>query len=894
MTTKPSEKLTLRDRLSRLNYAQTCKLLGENGKELLRLGSKYDIDVSEQVFLQGDLFQLKLPVDSSGKTANVSITLMAAARDRLYLNCTQCEVTCEHMGAALSLILEEKMLLGLAAAPPERTPIESLSEQELVRQAIADRTERAREEKFKLVSAEADKAWTDYQLTSLASGKTYLLTVRGEEPGDSSCTCPDFRANTLGTCKHLIYALSRITRKFPPAKRRKFKRKQFSIQLDYRDELSLHLHPPHDLSDDAEKIAGKFLKREVGDLKGLLNAVARLERAGYPVDVSPDAGQWIDRRLFQERMGELVATIRRAPKSHPLRKDLLKTELLPFQLDGIAFASGAGRAVLADDMGLGKTIQGIGVAELLAREADIKRVLVICPTSLKSQWRNEIGRFCDRDCQLVIGSAEQRASQYFNDCFFTVCNYELVLRDFESIERAAWDLIILDEGQRIKNWEAKTTRVVKSLKSPYALVLSGTPLENRLDDLFSVVQFVDDRRLGPGFRFFNRHRMVDEKGKVLGYRNLAELRKTLAPILLRRTRAQVLDELPSRTTEIVRIAPTEEQLSLHNAHMQIVAQVVRKPFISEMDLLRLQKALLMCRMSADGTYLVNKQEPSFSSKLERLEELLTQLFEEGNRKIILFSEWTTMLAQIEKILRKLKLRYVRLDGQVPQKKRQAIVNEFQNDPKCQLFLTTNAGSTGLNLQAANTVINVDLPWNPAVLEQRVARAHRMGQKNPVQVYLLVTEKTLEENLLVVLDDKQNLALAVLDADSDVDVLEMVSGMEEMRQRLEILLGAKPEAPLDVSQKMETAATIDARRDRVAVAGGEMLGAVFHFLGELVAQSGATSNAPPDDVVNRLRDNLLQCATPDDQGRQKLTVTLPNHAALDNMAKTLARLLVNNG
>ena len=249
--------------------------------------------------------------------------------------------------------------------------------------------------------------------------------------------------------------------------------------------------------------------------------------------------------------------------------------MLPYQLDGIAFVLGAGRAILADDMGLGKTIQGIGVAELLAREASIKRVLIVCPASVKSQWRSEMGRFSSRDCQLVLGSAAERAAQYDNECFFTICNYEQVLRDIISIEKVTWDLIILDEGQRIKNWEAKTSRVIKGLKSPYALVLSGTPLENRLDDLFSVTEFIDDRRLGPSFRFFNRHRIVDEKGKVLGYKNLGDLRKRLQPILLRRTRAEVMQDLPPRTTEVMRIAPTEEQVDLHgvkSAHRKFYRQ----------------------------------------------------------------------------------------------------------------------------------------------------------------------------------------------------------------------------------------------------------------------------------------------------------------------------------
>ena len=198
-----------------------------------------------------------------------------------------------------------------------------------------------------------------------------------------------------------------------------------------------------------------------------------------------------------------------------------------------------------------------------------------------------------------------------------------MLRDILAIERVKWDLIILDEGQRIKNWEAKTTHVIKGLKSPFALVLSGTPLENRLDELYCVVQFVDDRRLGPAFRFFNRHRVVDEKGKVLGYKNLDQLRQHLAPILLRRTREQVLTQLPADDRDRPH-RPTDEQLAIHAAQMQIVASIVRKSFISEMDLLRLQQALLMCRMAANSTFLCEKRQPSYSSKLEQLDEMLEQ------------------------------------------------------------------------------------------------------------------------------------------------------------------------------------------------------------------------------------------------------------------------------
>lgn len=340
------------------------------------------------------------------------------------------------------------------------------------------------------------------------------------------------------------------------------------------------------------------------------------------------------------------------------------------------------------------------------------------------------------------------------------------------------------------------------MRSRFALALSGTPLENRLDELYSVVQFIDDRRLGPGFRFFHNHRVVDERGKVLGYKNLAELRENLASILLRRTRVSVQQQLPPRTNEIIRIPPTAEQAELSAAHLQQVRRITNKRFLTEMDLIMLQKELLLCRMAADSTILVNKERPGFSSKLAVIDDLIERLFQEDGRKSLVFSEWTTMLDLIEPILKKHKLPFVRLDGSVPQKQRQALVHEFQTNPDCKLFLTTNAGSTGLNLQAANTVINVDLPWNPAVLEQRVARAYRMGQKNPVDVYILVTEDTLEERLLATLAAKQDLALAALDSESEVDEVHLASGMEELKRRLEVLLGSRAEAHVDESVRRE--------------------------------------------------------------------------------------------
>ena len=877
--------LTLRDHLAHLSYNQSLKMLrSSNSKQLLQRGGHYEIEIDQIEFNQHSLYW--------NWSSAIRVTLsLGAQSNSVDTHCSSCDSGCEHIAAILSFVLEEKQLLGLSAPPVERVPVESLSEEALIQIALEERKHRAQHERMRLRSIDPNELWSDYLITNNASGKSYKVALRGWERGDSFCSCPDFRKNTLGTCKHIFHALQKVKRRFPAAIRKlPWQPSELSLHLLYAESLSLRLLVPEKLPYSARKIVSPLCNGAIEDVHDLLLRIQKLEALGESVLIYPDAEEYIQQRLYFDRINQTVKSIRTDPSRHPLRKTLLKTELLPYQIDGIAFATGAGRVILADDMGLGKTIQGIGVAELLARMARISRVLVVTPASLKSQWRNEIHRFSERNCQLILGNPAQRAQLYQDDsCFFSICNYEQVLQDTTPIERQQWDLIILDEGQRIKNWETKTSQVIKSLKSTFALVLTGTPLENKLDDLHSIVEFVDDRRLGPQFRFHNRHRVVDERGRILGYRNLAELREKLQPIMLRRTRESVMQQLPPRSTEVVRILPTQEQLDLHSGFSRTISRIVRKKYLTEMDLLRLQKALLMCRLCANSTYLVDKQFPAYSSKLERLTELFEGISGEQDRKVLLFSEWTTMLDLIEPLLNEKDLGFVRLDGSVPQKQRQLLVNRFQTDDQCRVFVSTNAGSSGLNLQAANTVINVDLPWNPAVLEQRISRAHRMGQQRPVQVFILVTEGTLEENLLATLSAKHNLSLAALDGQSEIDAVDMLSGFEELKKRLEVLLGNRPDAPADMSMQQSVTEDLEVRRGKVAQAGGQLVTAAFGFLHEMIAPG--PDNEESQVLSTYIRRQFDQCLETDEDGGVTLTVNLPDKTALNKMADSLASLLV---
>ena len=200
--------INLKDKLSHITFQQACKLLGPQGDRLIREGGKYDIDIDEQVVLERDLFQLSLD------GAVVSIRLDPARNQRLNVQCSLCSNSCVHIGAAFSLILEEKLSLGLSAPPPERVPIESLSDEELVNQAIEDRIERAQKEKMRIKSLDTERLWTDYILTSHSSGKSYRVALRGWERGESYCSCPDYRKNTLGTCKHILHVIDKVKKRF--------------------------------------------------------------------------------------------------------------------------------------------------------------------------------------------------------------------------------------------------------------------------------------------------------------------------------------------------------------------------------------------------------------------------------------------------------------------------------------------------------------------------------------------------------------------------------------------------------------------------------------------------------------------------------------------------------
>jgi SNF2 family DNA or RNA helicase len=309
---------------------------------------------------------------------------------------------------------------------------------------------------------------------------------------------------------------------------------------------------------------------------------------------------------------------------------------------------------------------------------------------------------------------------------------------------ASWapELVIVDEAQRVKNWNTIAARALKRINSSYAIVLTGTPLENKLEELISIVQFVDQHRLGPIWKLLHEHQVKDEAGRVTGYTALEKIGQTLAPVMIRRRKSEVLRQLPSRTDQNLLVPMTEPQMDYHRQNADEVAKIVQRwrktRFLSDKDQRRLMIALQNMRMSCNSTYLLD-QETDHGVKADELAPLFDDLFADPEAKAVVFSQW---MRTHDIVIRRLEARglgYVSFHGGVPSEKRPALVERFRDDPACRVFLSTDAGSTGLNLQHASTVVNMDLPWNPAILEQRIARIHRMGQIRPVRVINFVAK-----------------------------------------------------------------------------------------------------------------------------------------------------------
>ncbi len=449
-----------------------------------------------------------------------------------------------------------------------------------------------------------------------------------------------------------------------------------------------------------------------------------------------------------------------------------KTELRPYQQQGLnwmQFLRGFEfNGILADDMGLGKTVQTLA---LLLQEKQAGRMqrpsVIVAPTSLMGNWRRESERFSPELKVLVLHGPDRHAR--FDDVDnsdIVLTTYPLLRRDKKQLVERRFHYVILDESQAIKNPKSQTTQIVYQLKCAHRLCLTGTPMENHLGELWAMYHFLMPGFLGNLERFNRLFRNPIERHGDGERRQ--QLAKRLKPFLLRRTKQQVVAELPEKT-EIVRTVTLQgNQRDLYEtirlAMDKKVREEISKKGMARSHIMILDALLKLRQVCCDPRLLSLPQakKANQSAKLELLMEMLPELVEEG-RKILLFSQFTKMLGLIEAELGKQKIDYCKLTGQT--RKRDAEIQRFQEGDAPVFLISLKAGGVGLNLTAADTVIHYDPWWNPAVENQATDRAHRIGQDKAVFVYKLVTEQTVEEKIIALQQKKQALADAVYSQDS---------------------------------------------------------------------------------------------------------------------------------
>lgn len=381
----------------------------------------------------------------------------------------------------------------------------------------------------------------------------------------------------------------------------------------------------------------------------------------------------------------------------------------------------------------------------------------------------EIERFTDAQAIVVEGNHLKRKTLYKAAPFYKIVSYNSVSNDIEILHGLQTDFLIMDEVQRLKNWNTKISKAARHIEAEYAVVLSGTPLENKLEELYSVVQFVDQYCLGPYYKFINETVIKSDSGKVKGYKGLNTVGEKLHDILIRRRKKDVALQLPQRMDKVLFVPMTQEQQNMHDEFQSIVAQLVykwnRQRFLSEKDRKRLLLLMSQMRMVCDSTYILD-QKSRYDTKIDEVMNILNNVFESGDEKVVIFSQWERMTRLVAAELDKINIRYEYLHGGVPSEKRKDLMENFTSLPESRVFISTDAGSTGLNLQAASILINLDLPWNPAVLEQRIARIYRIGQQRNIQVINLVAPSSIEERMLSTLNFKTSLFEGILDNGED--------------------------------------------------------------------------------------------------------------------------------
>lgn len=490
-----------------------------------------------------------------------------------------------------------------------------------------------------------------------------------------------------------------------------------------------------------------------------------------------------------EKFASLPMQFSISPKLEELRKQILgekelepitlsrhiKATLRNYQEEGVQWLTKLRKmylsGILADDMGLGKSLQAICVLTAMIEENPHSCSLIICPTSLVYNWKEEFHKFNSNIKVKVIDSVpakRQKELMQLDTSHVVITSYNLLQKDIDVYASFHFDYVILDEAQHIKNRTTRNAKSVKRLKSHHRLILTGTPIENSLDELWSLFDFLMPGLLSQFDRFVEKYMRGGSMNKEEGSRTDA-LRRKLAPFILRRMKADVLDDLPPVSEIMYHCHLSEKQMALYTSYAASAKEELSKLVKAEgFDKIHIHVLATLTRLKQICCHpaIFAKESPELgdSAKYDMLIELLLGLIE-SKHKTVIFSQYTKMLGIIREDLNRKGISFAYLDGS--SKNRLEIVKQFNEDPSILVFLVSlKAGGVGLNLTSADTVIHYDMWWNPAVENQATDRVHRIGQKKSVSSYKLITLNTIEEKILRLQDRKKGLVKKVIHSDDE--------------------------------------------------------------------------------------------------------------------------------
>lgn len=440
----------------------------------------------------------------------------------------------------------------------------------------------------------------------------------------------------------------------------------------------------------------------------------------------------------------------------------LKAVLRDYQLEGFRWLSrlahwGTG-GILADDMGLGKTVQTLA---LLLTRTESGPALVIAPTSLGFNWQRECERFTPSMRPVLFRETDRLdLKNQVGDGDLVICSYGLALREAELLREIEWGTLVLDEAQNVKNSSSKTAVAVRGLSAKWKLALTGTPMENHLGELWSIFYTIAPGVLGTWEQFRRRFAGPIEKDRDAERRE--GLSRVISPFVLRRSKAEVLKDLPARTeTNLMVDLSVEERERYDRMRLSTVKELDSLgDQLTQDQRFRVLQMLTRLRQLSCHVGLVDNSWSGGSSKIDVLMERMQQLKERGSRPLV-FSQFTSHLALIAKSCEAAGISFHYLDGQTSPHQRQERVEAFQRGEGDAFLISLKAGGTGLNLTAADYVIHMDPWWNPAVEDQATDRTHRIGQTKPVMVYRIIARGTIEEQILSLHDQKRDLVDGVL-------------------------------------------------------------------------------------------------------------------------------------